>query len=487
MSAHADGVLPGEVGRLALQTPVAVRSVDVCVPAPTVVLPRSRSGAPYRGLAALLWRGSQPIGWAIIETGPDGQIDAAELERACSEHRGTQSWREEGDDGQVGRTRTTRKPDQQDCVTHVITTCGRSILVRRCVQAIVTSESGPFEIVVVENHPARSAMADVLRSAFPGDDRIRTVDEFVPGVSSARNAGLRAACGSIVTFTDDDILVDPHWCASVRRAFASDRNAACVTGAILPLELETQAQLLMERFAALGKGFERRVYSMSRPPRRVEQPLFPYTAGYFGSGGNCAFRRDSLLACGGFDPLLGIGTPTCGGEDLDVFVRLLLAGETIVYEPGFIAWHPHPDSMERLSKEVFAYGVGLGAMLSKHLLGGPQRRWLLRNAPGGVRYLFNRGSRKHASKGRGYSHGLDHLELVGLVVSPAAFAWSLWRRRWGGTVPERLCSLGDDADPLTAAEGSMCPGTCERKAVATTPPVHEAGSLEIGDAVGGGP
>ena len=232
-----------------------------------------------------------------------------------------------------------------------------------------------------------------------------------------------------MAFTDDDITVDPGWCGSLREAFARDPGASCVTGPILPAELETDAQVLMERFATLGKGFVRRTYSLACPPARDEQPLFPYTAGFLGSGGNAAFDREALLALGGFDPALGIGTPAHGGEDLDIFIRLILAGRTLVYEPGAIAWHPHPSAMGALSREVFSYGGGLGAMLTKQLVAGPQRLRLIEKIPRGFGYLANSGSRKNAAKGSGYPSYLDRLEQAGLALGPAGYACSRWRDR----------------------------------------------------------
>ena len=71
----------------------------------------------------------------------------------------------------------------------------------------------------------------------------------------ARNAGLRVARGTIVAFTDDDVIVDPAWAPAVLDAFARTPDVDCVTGLILPLEFETAAQLSVERFASYGKGF----------------------------------------------------------------------------------------------------------------------------------------------------------------------------------------------------------------------------------------
>ena len=40
-------------------------------------------------------------------------------------------------------------------------------------------------------------------------------------------------------------------------------NVACVTGLVLPLELETPAQVLFEEFGGFNKGFTRRVFDLT--------------------------------------------------------------------------------------------------------------------------------------------------------------------------------------------------------------------------------
>ena len=270
-----------------------------------------------------------------------------------------------------GAASETSAPPSDALISVVIATCANPQMAVGCVESILAAVDGRFEVVVVENRPDRSTVADALAAAFPGDARIRYVEEHRPGLAWARNAGLEAARGELIAFTDDDVQIDRGWAPAVRAAFASAPEVDCVTGLILPRELETAAQLLDERFASFGKGFERRTYSIDEPPS--DQPLFPYTAGYFGSGANMTFRSSAIRALGGFDRALGTGTPARGGEDLDICVRLLHSGRRLTYEPAAMVWHRHPDTYAAVRRQVFGYGVGLGAMLGKHVACGPNR------------------------------------------------------------------------------------------------------------------
>ena len=418
-------------GLLALQAPVAIRSVDLADGFSSVRLPAARSGMPYRGLAVLVWKADAPLGWLGVETALDGEVAGTALANACREQLAI------GVDDTVESRVAARHAGAAMAsvgvastaaaelfVSHVVTTCNQPELTIRCLQSILASEDGRFEVVVVENRPERSSVRGALRTTFPGSSHIRIVEEPVAGLSRARNAGVGAARGDIIAFTDDDIVVDGRWAGALRRAFADRPDVTCVTGPILPASLETPAQLLMERFATLGKGFERRSYSIADPPDPAEQPLFPFTAGYFGSGGNAALRRETIVAIGGFDPVLGAGTPARGGEDLDLFIRLLLAGYVLLYEPSAVVWHPHPETLQRLSREVFDYGVGLGSMLTRRVVAGPRRLEFVARIPRGVRYMASPGSRKNANKGSNYPRRLDRLERLGLLLGPAAYVSS---------------------------------------------------------------
>ncbi len=289
-------------------------------------------------------------------------------------------------------------------------------------RSILACEYGDFEVVVVENRPNASGTARMLATQFPAEPRVRCVEEPRRGASHARNGGLAHAEGEIVAFTDDDVIVDPGWIRASVDALTRAEDIACVTGLILPLELETDSQLLLEQFASFGKGFRRHTYRL--PDAREENPLLPYTPGAIGSGASTVMRAAVLRELGGFDPVLGPATFTTGGEDLDLYIRVLRAGYAVAYEPSAIVWHRHPNGMPRLRRQVYRYGVGFGATLAKQLIAGPDRRGLIRAVPAGVRYARDPASRKNASKPNDYPRQFTWLELVGMLVGPLAYVLS---------------------------------------------------------------
>ena len=394
-----------------LEAPVAIRDVDVSAPLGDIAIGRAVSGAPYRAVAVLVRHGHQPLGWVAVPDAPEVLTGEALSTRIAATFESPSGHEvPPSQDAATGRAPAT--------ISIVVTTCAEPDSVLGCLRMIAANANGPYEVIVVENRPVGSPVRAAVSATFPDARDISVIDEHVQGLSSARNAGLRAARGEIVAFIDDDIVVDDVWMAAVRETFAAHPAAACVTGLILPRELETPAQLELERFAGFGKGFVQRSFSLAQPP--PGSPLFPFTAGHFGSGANSAFRRDSLLALGGFDAALGTGTPARGGEDLDIYIRVIQAGHTIVYEPRAITWHRHPDTGNELERRAFSYGFGLGALIGK-LVTGPSRPAILRRAVPAVIYLFDPRSRKNEGRGSEFPKQLKRLELFGLISGPFGY------------------------------------------------------------------
>jgi GT2 family glycosyltransferase len=224
-------------------------------------------------------------------------------------------------------------------VSVIVATRDRPESLRTCLDALLRLTYPRREIIVVDNAPTSNATMDLVTGAFGHMPHLRYTREDRPGLGRAHNHGLGLARGEMVAMTDDDVVPDPEWLTELVRAFAVDERVGCVTGLILPYELETPAQLWFEQYGGFGRGFNRRVFDLSE--HRPADRLYPLTAGKFGAGANMAFRTHVLRSIGGFDPTLGPGTPTLGGEDIDAFFRVITAGYQLAYEPGAFVYHVH--------------------------------------------------------------------------------------------------------------------------------------------------
>ncbi len=319
---------------------------------------------------------------------------------------------------------------QDVSVSIVVATCDRPADLARCLESLVMqSTPRPIEIVVVDNHPASGITASVA-AGFPG---IRLIAEPRGGLSYARNAGIAAATGDIIATTDDDAVSAPDWVERLVAPFARD-EVMIVTGNVLPIELETDAQRLFELYGGLGRGFSG--FSVdgewfSRHRRSVPTWELGCTA-------NAAFRASIFTRpeVGLMDEALGAGTPTGCSEDTYLFYRVLKAGYGIVYEPAAVVWHRHRSTMRALRKQIYSYSKGHVAYQLTTWLNDGDRRAL-------VRLLYELPltyARRAYHRARGWSDyplSFIALEVLGNLAGP----WALWQSR------RRVARLGRSLPP----------------------------------------
>jgi cellulose synthase/poly-beta-1,6-N-acetylglucosamine synthase-like glycosyltransferase len=309
----------------------------------------------------------------------------------------------------------------------VPTNVARPLQLARCVASLARLDYPDLEILVVDNRPGPDRDPEPLRlvAEQPG---VTVAHQGRPGASAARNQGLALASGAVVAFTDDDTVVDPGWLKALVGRLVGD-GVDCVTGLVVPLELETQAQVWFEQYGGFGKGTRPLLHDLTAPPAGA--PLFPYAAGMFGSGNNVAFTTSALRELGGFDEHLGPGTPTRAGEDLALFVATLWSGRRIAYEPAAVVHHAHRRTYDELRTQVHDYGVGLTAMLTALVAEDPRHLVnIARRLPAGARLVLSPRSAKNAGRRPGYPSELARLELLGMAKGPAAY-WRA-RRAWRG-------------------------------------------------------
>lgn len=330
-------------------------------------------------------------------------------------------------------------------VSVVVCTRDRPRDLERCLESLGALDPPAHEVIVVDNCPATGATRE-LCARFP----VEYVLEPRPGASRARNRGLAHATGELVAFTDDDCVADPGWLSSLAREYA-DQRVMAVTGAVVPLELETPSQYLFEAHGGFRRGFRRRVFDGIR----VEPAT---SAGLAGASANATFRRRIFSEVGPFCEWLGPGTPARAAEDNDLFCRILSAGYTIVYDPGQLIWHRHRHDPRGLRDVLFDYGVSSSAFATQRLVlerdlaaARILRWWWLDGLPRDLaRTLLRRPAR------------LPLRCVLAETRGVAAGPWRLWRsRRSRRSLPplalpetpapaaERLQVLGEEAPSLS--------------------------------------
>jgi glycosyltransferase involved in cell wall biosynthesis len=252
-------------------------------------------------------------------------------------------------------------------LTVVICTRNRPSQLQRALESLRTQSDFNFRTLIVDNAPTSSSTAEVVEQIKL--DRCEYIVEPKKGLSRARNAALGYVATEYVAWMDDGEVADVNWVQSLKQGFTHPSDPIAVCGVMLPAELETEAQIRFEQFGGFNKGRSLFPEVLRADSPRIN-PLYPLPA--IGSGGNMAFRLHALRAAGGFDPFLGAGTRTHGGEETKVFAVLLRSGGTILHWPKAITWHFHRRRMTDLHKQFYGYSAGLSAFYASMIRSEPR-------------------------------------------------------------------------------------------------------------------
>ena len=218
-----------------------------------------------------------------------------------------------------------------------------------CLASLKEVRYPDYEVILV-NDGSRDATG-VIGRRYPN---VRVIDIPNGGLSAARNVGMHAATGEIVAYTDADVRVDPDWLTYLVQPFLAGDYVGSGGPNIVPPDDDWVAQCV-----ARAPGGPTHVLLDDRVAEHVP-------------GCNMAFRRDALMAVGGFNPVY-----LRAGDDVDACWRLQAAGGRIGFAPSALVWHHHRSTIKAYWRQQVGYGEGetwLGAFHPEKFLRG-QMLW----------------------------------------------------------------------------------------------------------------
>lgn len=165
------------------------------------------------------------------------------------------------------------------------------------------------------------------------------------GRAAARNKGISVANGEIVTFVDDDRIVDRHFVEEHLRIHDSIGKPIVVLGARRDILLDN------EEIKELGENFDRALEKLNAEACFEDYP-FPKSKKHFFRfinffTGNVSVNRKLIESIDGFDENI----KTWGGEDNDVGIQLQLKKAEFYYNNDAINYHLAHESNFLYNKE----------------------------------------------------------------------------------------------------------------------------------------
>ncbi len=214
-----------------------------------------------------------------------------------------------------------------------------------CLRSLAALTYPDYEVIVV-NDGSRDATSAIARR-HPG---VRVVDLANGGLSVARNVGLAEATGEIVAYTDADVRVDSDWLTYLVQPILTQGFAGAGGPNVVPPDDPWMSQAV-----ARAPGAPTHVMLDDRVAEHVP-------------GCNMAFRREALLAAGGFNPVY-----VRAGDDVDICWRLQARRMRVGFAASAFVWHHRRASVGEYWKQQVGYGEGeawLDAHHPEKFLGG---------------------------------------------------------------------------------------------------------------------
>lgn len=187
-----------------------------------------------------------------------------------------------------------------------------------CIEGVLNQFRKPDEILVIDDG-STDRTAEIAES-YPDVKLIR--HEKNSGLAAARNTAIKAASCDFVASLDADCVADKMWLYTLLQVMKNlpDRVGG-IGGKLVEAFYETPADEFRAVFMCQHKG---------------DDPLINPK---FVAGANTMFRRDALIAVGGYHEAF-----RTNGEDVQICLKLQQSGYSVVYDPRAIVMHHRRDT-----------------------------------------------------------------------------------------------------------------------------------------------
>jgi len=207
-----------------------------------------------------------------------------------------------------------------------------------------------YEIVLINNISTDNTEQEIFRfeNDYP-DIPIQYFVETNQGLSHARNRGIKEAKGDVLIFLDDDSFVAKDYLANLEENLKINADLAAFGGKIAPLFETGVPPAWLSKWtyswvSAIDMGATTKLFLGKQYP----------------IGANMGFTKACIEKYGTFNTALGRSKKNLmGGEEKDLFGRIMKNNEKVYYFPNIEVNHVIPES--RTTKEyIIRMGQGIG-------------------------------------------------------------------------------------------------------------------------------
>ena len=234
-------------------------------------------------------------------------------------------------------------------VSIAIVTYNRREKLRQCLDSVLNQEFQSKEVVVVDDG-STDGTEELVEGYKKEYSFLRYFRRKHCGTPTPhRNYCLEKATGEFIFFIDDDCVAHENWIEGHMQYF--ERPEVGAVGG---------PQIVSE------PGFvDKYIYSIFIDNNTLYQEWADRKAGDAPVTSNAAYRRDVALECGGFDERI----PT--GEDVDLGLRIIAAGYTLINNPDNFVTHLKRTYLWGMVRTAFYRGSG---GVARYLSESPRRR-----------------------------------------------------------------------------------------------------------------
>jgi len=333
----------------------------------------------------------------------------------------------------------------QPRISVIINTCDRCETLRNTLYTLNRQTYSNFEVIAVLG-PTQDGSGQMLAEEFAGQICLVHCPSF--NLSVSRNLGLAAAAGEIVAFIDDDAMPCLTWLEQIAQAY-DDPTVAGVGGRVYHVyPFAGELQFLFGMISVLAEQDDVRLNRDQ--PISSDTPVQLWFPRFMGT--NMSYRREALLAMGGFDEYFEYLF-----EEPDLGVRCGLRGYRQEHLSEGAVYHLSANSRNR---QRLTWNINWYAWMKNTiyftLKNGPAAVGLARS----IRKAIEHSLKLYAYVKGLYQHGHLSVELYRKIK------WKLLRGGWSGfshglfwprRIPKKIRCIHREFRPFLKADSKNYP------------------------------